>query len=247
MSFDPAFEQSLQSRVRSCLVFTVSCKQGHWFSFEKRVGKGAGGKVFRETFSRLKGWKNRFFFLDQRDILNTMAWIHHDSNVNDPVLKVGLNILDVQVLTAQCIDLRPVSSGLLFRGVLSTTWDFPSFLPIFKDTEGNEHSKEKATEVMTETMEKYTSKTRGDYGSGVIRHNIDVNAQFELKGKFLKEHRDILSVTFHMAYRTPMDMAYGHEQYGVSLRLGYNVLIPVQYDLAVRKSTLWYKHAVMNL
>nr|GEW76451.1 hypothetical protein [Tanacetum cinerariifolium] len=125
-------------------------KQGHWFSFEKRVGKGAGGKVFRETFYGLKGWKNRFFFLDQRDILNTMAWIHHDSNVNDPVPKVGLNVLNVQVLTAHCIDLRPVPSGLLFRGGLSTTWDFPSFLPIFKDTKGNAKRYEEKSNIIKE-------------------------------------------------------------------------------------------------
>ncbi|GKF74634.1 hypothetical protein Tco_0220966 [Tanacetum coccineum] len=34
------------------------------------------------------------------------------------------------------------------------------------------------------------SKTRGDYGSGVTRPKIDANAQFELKGQFLKELRD---------------------------------------------------------
>ncbi|GJS67140.1 hypothetical protein Tco_0681704 [Tanacetum coccineum] len=43
---------------------------------------------------------------------------------------------------------------------------------------------------MTKTMEQYMSKTRGDYGSGVTRLKIDANAQFELKGKFLKELRD---------------------------------------------------------
>ncbi|GJU67560.1 hypothetical protein Tco_1253819 [Tanacetum coccineum] len=34
------------------------------------------------------------------------------------------------------------------------------------------------------------SKTRGEYGSGVARPKIDANAQFELKGQFLKELRD---------------------------------------------------------
>ncbi|GJY26174.1 putative reverse transcriptase domain-containing protein [Tanacetum coccineum] len=34
------------------------------------------------------------------------------------------------------------------------------------------------------------SKTCGEYGSGVARHKIDANAQFELKGLFLKELRD---------------------------------------------------------
>ncbi|GKA43921.1 hypothetical protein Tco_0736645 [Tanacetum coccineum] len=70
-------------------VFYKVSKQGHWFSFEKRVGKGAGGQVFRETFSGLKGWKKRFFFLDRRVVPDAMAWRHHDSDVNDPVPEDG--------------------------------------------------------------------------------------------------------------------------------------------------------------
>ncbi|GKA96840.1 retrovirus-related pol polyprotein from transposon TNT 1-94 [Tanacetum coccineum] len=50
--------------------------------------------------------------------------------------------------------------------------------------------KEEVIEIMAETMEKYMSKTRGEYGSGVARPKIDANAQFELKGQFLKELRD---------------------------------------------------------
>ncbi|GJU33906.1 hypothetical protein Tco_1182260 [Tanacetum coccineum] len=91
-------------------------KQGHWFSFEKRVGKNVGGQIFRETFSGLKGWKQRFFFLDRRAIPDAMAWRHHDSDVNDPVPEDGFDASD---------------------GGLATTWDFPSFCLIFKDTEGN--------------------------------------------------------------------------------------------------------------
>ncbi|GJT08521.1 hypothetical protein Tco_0842983 [Tanacetum coccineum] len=112
-------------------------KQGHWFSFEKRVGKGAGGQIFRETFSRLKGWKKSFFFLDRRAIPDAMAWRHHDSDINDPALKDGFSVQDVQTLVKRAIDLRPIPSGLLFQGGLATTWDFPGFRPIFKDTEGN--------------------------------------------------------------------------------------------------------------
>nr|GEX79394.1 hypothetical protein [Tanacetum cinerariifolium] len=40
-------------------VFYKVSKKGHWFSFEKRVGKGDGGQVFRETFSGLKERKKR--------------------------------------------------------------------------------------------------------------------------------------------------------------------------------------------
>ncbi|GJY65272.1 ribonuclease H-like domain-containing protein [Tanacetum coccineum] len=43
---------------------------------------------------------------------------------------------------------------------------------------------------MTETIEQYMSKTRGDYGSSVTRPTINQDTHFELKGKFLKELRD---------------------------------------------------------
>ncbi|GKD99059.1 hypothetical protein Tco_1382956 [Tanacetum coccineum] len=35
------------------------------------------------TFSGLKGWKKRVFFLDRGAIPDAMAWRHHDSDVND--------------------------------------------------------------------------------------------------------------------------------------------------------------------
>ncbi|GKC79969.1 hypothetical protein Tco_1130743 [Tanacetum coccineum] len=66
-----------------------------------------------------------------------MAWRHHDSDVNDPVPEDGFHALDVQLLTKQVVDLRPVPSRLLFHEGLATTWDFPGFRPVFKDTEGN--------------------------------------------------------------------------------------------------------------
>ncbi|GJV20412.1 retrovirus-related pol polyprotein from transposon TNT 1-94 [Tanacetum coccineum] len=43
---------------------------------------------------------------------------------------------------------------------------------------------------MTETMEQYMSKTRGDYGQGVTRSSINPDTHFELKGQFFKELRD---------------------------------------------------------
>ncbi|GJW68563.1 hypothetical protein Tco_0122987 [Tanacetum coccineum] len=43
---------------------------------------------------------------------------------------------------------------------------------------------------MAETMEQYMSKTRDEYGSSIARPKIDANAQFELKGQFLKELHD---------------------------------------------------------
>ncbi|GKB31679.1 hypothetical protein Tco_0871080 [Tanacetum coccineum] len=42
---------------------------------------------------------------------------------------------------------------------------------------------------MAETIEQYMSKTRADYGSGVVRPKIKNKDNFELKGQFLKELR----------------------------------------------------------
>ncbi|GKF03623.1 hypothetical protein Tco_0030546 [Tanacetum coccineum] len=43
---------------------------------------------------------------------------------------------------------------------------------------------------MVETMEQYMSKTRTDYGSGVVRPKIEEKDSFELTGQFLKELRE---------------------------------------------------------
>ncbi|GJV76281.1 hypothetical protein Tco_1507865 [Tanacetum coccineum] len=72
-----------------------------------------------------------------RAVLDAMAWRHHDSDVSDPVPEGGFSASGVQVLTEQVVDLRPVPTGLLFLGGLASTWDFPGFCPVFKDTEGH--------------------------------------------------------------------------------------------------------------
>nr|GEU54012.1 hypothetical protein [Tanacetum cinerariifolium] len=79
---------------------------GHWFSFEKRPGKGAGGKIFRETFSGMNGWKDKFFFIDKRAIPDAMAWRHHDFDVFDPMPDDDYSLLDVRALVENVIDLR---------------------------------------------------------------------------------------------------------------------------------------------
>nr|GEY24395.1 hypothetical protein [Tanacetum cinerariifolium] len=53
-----------------------------------------------------------------------------------------------------------------------------------------EHSKEETIEIMTEIMGKYMSKTRGNYGSGVVRPKTNDKTHFELKGPYLKELRE---------------------------------------------------------
>ncbi|GJW62106.1 retrovirus-related pol polyprotein from transposon TNT 1-94 [Tanacetum coccineum] len=53
-----------------------------------------------------------------------------------------------------------------------------------------EQSEEEVRETMTEIIEQYMIKTRGDYGPGITRPTINQDTHFELKGKSLKELRD---------------------------------------------------------
>nr|GEY38981.1 hypothetical protein [Tanacetum cinerariifolium] len=62
----------------------------------------------------------------------------------------------------------------------------PNF-DLFSDQE--EYSEEEVTEIMTQNMEQYMSKTRADYGSRVARPKIEDKDNFELKDQFLKELR----------------------------------------------------------
>ncbi|GKA04510.1 reverse transcriptase domain-containing protein [Tanacetum coccineum] len=62
--------------------------------------------------------------------------------------------------------------------------------PDFNLLSDQEYSEEEEAEAMAETMEKYMSKTRTDYGSGVAMPKIDNKDQFELKWQFLKEIRE---------------------------------------------------------
>ncbi|GKE54262.1 retrovirus-related pol polyprotein from transposon TNT 1-94, partial [Tanacetum coccineum] len=59
---------------------------------------------------------------------------------------------------------------------------------------------------MTETMEQYMSKTRGNYGSVVVRPKINDKTHFELKGQYLKELREILSADQVLLRVFPMSL-----------------------------------------
>ncbi|GJZ98614.1 hypothetical protein Tco_0671067 [Tanacetum coccineum] len=61
----------------------------------------------------------------------------HDSDVCDAFSDNDFSIQDVQSLTEMVIDLRHVPFELLFGAGLATTWEFPGFFPVFKDTGGN--------------------------------------------------------------------------------------------------------------
>ncbi|GJT68366.1 hypothetical protein Tco_1019846 [Tanacetum coccineum] len=62
---------------------------------------------------------------DCRAIPDAMCWRHHDSDISDPAPKNGFDEADVIALTHQSIDIRGISSGLLFSVGLAITWEFP--------------------------------------------------------------------------------------------------------------------------
>ncbi|GKB55834.1 hypothetical protein Tco_0912020 [Tanacetum coccineum] len=133
---------------------------------EEVIGKGAGGKIFRKTFSRMKGWKNKSLFLDWRAIPDAMAWRHHDSDINDVLPDGDYNVSNARTLVENIIDLHPMPLGLLFVAGLATTWDFPGFQPIFKDTRGNGKEKKKIKAARAVAKKKENTKRVNDREGG---------------------------------------------------------------------------------
>nr|GFA41415.1 hypothetical protein [Tanacetum cinerariifolium] len=84
----------------------------------------------------MKGWKDKFLFVNRRVISDAMAWRHHDSDVYDPLLNDDYNILDVRTLAENIIDLRLVHPAFFFTIGYATIWEFLGVRPIFKDTRG---------------------------------------------------------------------------------------------------------------
>ncbi|GJX58851.1 gypsy type transposase [Tanacetum coccineum] len=111
-------------------------KQGHWFFFERRSGKGGHDKIFNEFCSSLKIWKDRFFLIDRRAVPDAMPWRHHDSSVADPP-PTGVRAADIRRLCENVIDLRPVHPAMLYEIGLTTIWKHVGHHPVFKDGEGN--------------------------------------------------------------------------------------------------------------
>ncbi|GJT64914.1 reverse transcriptase domain-containing protein [Tanacetum coccineum] len=62
-----------------------------------------------------------------------------------------------------------------------------------------EYLEKEVAKTMAETMKRYMSKTRADYGSGVARPKIEVKDNFELKGQFLKELHQVMLRGFPMS------------------------------------------------
>nr|GEU48110.1 transposase (putative), gypsy type [Tanacetum cinerariifolium] len=111
-------------------------KQGHWFSFECRTRKGGHDKIFNEFYTRLKHWKDHFFLINRRSILDAIPWRHKNSSVADPS-PTGVRAGDIHRLCENIIDLRSVYPAMLYEIGLTTIWKHVGYHPVLKDVEGN--------------------------------------------------------------------------------------------------------------
>lgn len=118
-------------------VFYKLNKQGHWFSFANRTGQNSPGRIFKETCSSLKNWKDNFFLIDRRAIPDAMPWRHPDSSVTDDAPAGGYLEADVAKLCEGIVELRPIHSGLLYEVGLKKVWKHSGFRPEFMDIDKN--------------------------------------------------------------------------------------------------------------
>ncbi|GJY91532.1 hypothetical protein Tco_0506728 [Tanacetum coccineum] len=116
-------------------VFYKLCKQGHWFSFENKTGRGTR-KYFKEVTTSLKGWKKKFFLLDRRTIQDVMPWRHGDTDLHDD-LPTNYNEDDVSRLSKVLVPLRPPPRHLLYMCGLTMACRDPKLLYNIKDQDKN--------------------------------------------------------------------------------------------------------------
>ncbi|GJS61691.1 hypothetical protein Tco_0656475 [Tanacetum coccineum] len=114
-------------------VFYKLYKQGNWFSFQSRVGKGCK-PCFKDAPTSLKKWKDKFFLVDWRVAPIAIPWRHHDSSVADPLPKSReFNESDVERLREVVITLHKPSPSLLYADGLSYSWKHARHVSILKD------------------------------------------------------------------------------------------------------------------
>ncbi|GJT60474.1 hypothetical protein Tco_1004007 [Tanacetum coccineum] len=117
-------------------VFYKLCKQGNWFSFQSRVGKGLKPCI-RGAPTSLKKWKDKFFLIDRRAAPIAMSWRHHDSSVADVLPGPSeYNAADVATLLEVPIQLHKPYNSLLYIAGLSPTWKGLGSVPIMKGPGG---------------------------------------------------------------------------------------------------------------
>ncbi|GKC00283.1 hypothetical protein Tco_0986419, partial [Tanacetum coccineum] len=117
-------------------VFYKLCKQGHWFSFQNRAGKGCQ-PCLKDAPTSLKKWKDKFFLVDRRATPIAMAWRHHDSSVADPFPRSSeYNASNVAKLREVVISLRRPPLSILYVAGLSNVWKHADRAFFIRDSEG---------------------------------------------------------------------------------------------------------------
>nr|GEW56893.1 hypothetical protein [Tanacetum cinerariifolium] len=116
-------------------VFYKLCKQGYWFSFENKTGRGTR-KCFKEVTRSLKGWKRKFFLIDRRAIPDAMPWRHGDTDLHDDFLS-NFNQDDVERLSEFLVPLRAPPRHLLYVRGLTMACRHPGLSYSIKDQDKN--------------------------------------------------------------------------------------------------------------
>ncbi|GKD18688.1 hypothetical protein Tco_1207846, partial [Tanacetum coccineum] len=101
--------------------------------------------LFRAFYklNNLKHWKERFFLIDRRAILDAMSLRHKNSSMADPP-PTGVQAEDIHRLCEKIIDLRSVHPTMLYEIGLTTIWKNVGHHPVFKDGDRNvEHEDER--------------------------------------------------------------------------------------------------------
>ncbi|GKC56603.1 reverse transcriptase domain-containing protein [Tanacetum coccineum] len=117
-------------------VFQTLCKQGDWFSFTKR--RAPSPVCIDDNRSCMKHWKSGFFFINQRDIPDSMVWRHPSVAIDDPRPVAGsYSMADVRRLSAHVIKLRDMPEGVLVLSRLSRVWKNYVCDPVLRGANGN--------------------------------------------------------------------------------------------------------------
>nr|GEY21260.1 hypothetical protein [Tanacetum cinerariifolium] len=101
-------------------IFQCLCKQGDWFSFSKR--RNTDDVCMDDGPSSLKKWKDNFFLIDHKSVLDYLTWRHSCSCVSNDLPSNGYDRNDVQKLHARLIHLCEMREEVLVRSDLSSVW-----------------------------------------------------------------------------------------------------------------------------
>ncbi|GJS18691.1 hypothetical protein Tco_0413163 [Tanacetum coccineum] len=169
-----------------------ACRRGQEFNWETATY----GKVrYFEDINNFKDFENEFPAIVYRDALTSDPKVSSEPMYGREIAQRNWARVDflsmVRSLTKDLLtpfeELKRVlrAARKLFKTKSLDYSSSPEF-DLFFDLK--DQIEEEVMKTMREpTMEEYITKTREDYGSGIVRPKIDEKAQFELKGQFLKE------------------------------------------------------------